>query len=245
MKFTDKKSNMEKKPIKRSNIIASVIGHIVIVVLGLITFSGSMVQTLGGDNVISVDMIILAEPLSIEEPMQVADPVQDPPEEIPQDIPEPQEEPVAIAEETVEEPMEEPPEITPEVEIQPELPQETVQPEETPEPVETEAPSESTSEFATIEATGSAGSGVPGPGTYESRVFNAIRRGFRTSLSPEHTYRVTVTISPDGDLTYVTHRYSGVSGFDRAVQNALAIAQIPPNVSRTVVTINIEFEGIE
>lgn len=244
MKFTDKKASPETAGLKGSNVIISVALHIIVIALGLIAFSGSAAQPMGGDEIISVDMVVLSEAPVELNPTHTADPVAEPPEEVVPDIQEPVE-PATAVEEVVEETIEEPPEITPEPEIHPEPPEETVQPEETPELAETELPEETSTGFATIEATGSAGGGVPGPGTYESRVFNAIRRGFRTSLKPEQTYRVIVTVSPSGVLSYETLRNSGVSGFDRAVRNALAIAQIPPNVSRTVVTINIEFEGIK
>ncbi len=246
MKFTDKKLDTETPMFKRSNVILSITGHVIVIVLGLVTFSGSAVQPpIGGDSVINVDMITLAPPQPMQESEQVVESTPEPVEEVAPEVQEPVE-PPAAAEEQVEEVIEEPPaEVIPE-EPQVEPVQEPVEhPEEDPVTPESETQVEPSENYATIEATGSAGGGVPGPGSYESRVFNAIRRGFRTSLKPEQTYLVIVTVSAEGVLSYETVRDSNVAGFDRAVENALAIAGIPPNNLRRVYTIPIEFKGVE
>ncbi len=121
-----------------------------------------------------------------------------------------------------------------------------------PDPVE-EIPEEhpqdpvETSEFVSVSGEGAAGSGAPGPGTYESRVFNAIRRGYRTSVKPERSYLVILTVNPDGTSEIEVVRTSGTSAFDRAVESALSRAQIPPMPpGRNIpAVINIEFLGPE
>lgn len=215
-----------------------------LVVLGLITFSGTASVMPMGDGSISVSMISLdsgAQP-SLSPDVR-------PPEELPAETP--LEQPEELPEEVVESPEEIPEEI-------PELPLETVEmnPEEIPEEVTPEEhPEENppgdeqtpTSSYATLSGSGAAGSGMPGPGTYESRVFNAVRRGFRTSVQPDESYRIILTVLPDGSHSVETVRTSGVLAFDRAVENALALAQIPPMPpGRTSpAVIQIEFLGPE
>ena len=101
--------------------------------------------------------------------------------------------------------------------------------------------------FASVTGEGSAGAGAPGPGTYESRVFNAVRREYRTSVEPERSYRIILTVDPDGTTTIEVVRKSGTSAFDRAVENALTMAQIPPMPPgrSNPAVINIEFIGPE
>jgi TonB family protein len=94
---------------------------------------------------------------------------------------------------------------------------------------------------------GEAGSGAPGPASYEGRVFSAIRRNFRTSVNPSQSYRISFTVNTDGTHTYEVIRTSGDSGFDRAVTHALNSASIPPiPPGRTSpVNLQIEFFGPE
>ena len=103
------------------------------------------------------------------------------------------------------------------------------------------------SEFVSVSGEGEAGSGAPGPGTYESRVFNAVRRGYRTSVEPDRSYRVILTVNPDGTSEIEVVRKSGTSAFDRAVESALSRAQIPPMPPgrNAPAIINIEFLGPE
>jgi len=99
--------------------------------------------------------------------------------------------------------------------------------------------------YSAVPSQGAPGAGAPGPATYEGRVFAAIRRNFRTSVQPSQSYRIEMTVSPDGTVDVLTIRTSGVDAFDRAVQTALSMAQMPPfPPGRTSpAVIRIEFLG--
>jgi outer membrane biosynthesis protein TonB len=102
-----------------------------------------------------------------------------------------------------------------------ENPAETTQPEDV-------QPDNPQSQYVSVGASGEAGAGAPGPATYEGRVFSAIRRNFRTSVQPPQSYRIEFTVNTDGSTDLETIRTSGDAAFDRAVEHALAVAQIPP-----------------
>jgi TonB family protein len=101
--------------------------------------------------------------------------------------------------------------------------------------------------YSSVTSTGEAGTGSPGPATYEGRVFAAIRRNFRTSVEPQQSYRIEFTVSPDGTTDIETIRRSGVDAFDRAVEHALAVASIPPfpQGRTSPAVLRIEFLGTE
>jgi len=82
--------------------------------------------------------------------------------------------------------------------------------------------------FSSVSSSGEAGTGAPGPATYEGRVFAAIRRNFRTSVQPGQSYQIELTVEPDGSVRVDTIRTSGTDAFDRAVEHALTSASIPP-----------------
>jgi len=229
---------------------------VLLVILGLITFSGTAAVMPMGDGSISVSMISLDS-----EAQSSLSPDVRPPEELPAEIQ--VEQPEELPEEVVEQPEELPEEVVEQPEELPEeiveQPQETIEvPEEIPEDVQ-ETPEEhpaenppqevqpSASSYATLTGSGTAGAGMPGPGTYESRVFNAVRRGFRTSVEPEESYRIILTVHPDGTRSVEIVRTSGILAFDRAVENALSLAQIPPMPPGRddPVVLNIEFLGPE
>ena len=100
--------------------------------------------------------------------------------------------------------------------------------------------------YIAVDAAGEPGGGAPGPATYEGRVFSAIRRNFRTSAVPEQSYRIEITVGPGGSMEVETLRTSGVDVFDRAVEHALAMAQMPPfPPGRTSpAVLRIEFLGL-
>ena len=224
----------EKKVVRRDYLFSAG-GHVLLVILGLITFSGVAASLPKGDDAISVTMVT----------MDPESPVRTEPEDVPEEVLPPEETPEEVPVQPEETPEEVPvqPEETPE-----DVPEETpVQPEETPvenPPVEVQP---ANSNFASLTGSGTAGAGVPGPGTYESRVFNAVRRGFRTSVEPDRSYRIVLTVNRDGSTSVEVVRDSGTSAFDRAVENALTLAQIPPMPpGRTnPVVLNIEFFGPE
>lgn len=97
---------------------------------------------------------------------------------------------------------------------------------DSPEPGET--PQAGSQSFSSVSSSGEAGTGAPGPATYEGRVFAAIRRNFRTSVQPGRSYRIELTVAPDGSVRVDTIRTSGTDAFDRAVEHALTSASIPP-----------------
>jgi len=218
---------------------------VLLVILGLISFGGGSPVVPMGDGAVAVSMISL-DPQSttrlspdIRPPEEMPEEAVQPPEEMPEEV---VEQPEEIPEEVVA-----PPEEIPE-EVPEENPVESVEPpietpaENPPQEVQSSAP-----EYATLSGSGTAGAGMPGPGTYESRVFNAIRRGFRTSVEPDRSYRIVLTILPDGTREVQTVRTSGITAFDRAVENALELAQIPPMPPGRddPVVIQIEFLGPE
>jgi len=233
----------EKKVVRRDYLFSAG-GHVLLVILGLISFSGGAAVMPMGDGAISVTMVNLGP----EAPVMVQSEV------VPEEVPvQPEEVPEVVPEEVPVQPEEVPEEVPEEAPVQPEevpeeAPEETpVQPEEVPEenpPVEAQP---ATSTYASLTGSGTAGAGVPGPGTYESRVFSAIRRGFRTSVEPDRSYRIVFTVNRDGSTSVEVVRSSGTSAFDRAVENALALAQIPPMPPgrTTPVNLNIEFFGPE
>jgi outer membrane biosynthesis protein TonB len=156
---------------------------------------------------------------------------------------------VPVHEETVEQVEEVQEEVT---EVVDELPVQEEQPvpEEAELPEPTEEVQEETippveAEFIGVGSEGEAGSGAPGPASYEGRVFSSIRRNFRTSVSPARSYRITFTVNTDGTHLYEVLRTSGDSSFDRAVTHALNSASIPPiPPGRTSpVSLQIEFFG--
>lgn len=238
MKFTDTEDHGSNRySPRRLDYILAGAGHLIILVIGLITFSSSAQTLTGGDDAVMVTMITAASAEEVS-PAEIAVPVEIPDEatsvQVPLEVP-------VEEEEVIEEP---------EIEEHPENPEEIEQeeiPEETPHenPVEENPGSEE--DFVSLSGGGSAGAGAPGPGTYESRVFNAVRREYRTSVEPERSYRIILTVDTDGTTSVEVIRKSGTSAFDRAVENALSIAQIPPippGRSNPAV-INIEFIGPE
>jgi len=114
---------------------------------------------------------------------------------------------------------------------------------ETQEDVQEEVPA--TEEFIGVGSQGEAGSGAPGPASYEGRVFSAIRRNFRTSVTPAQSFRIEFTVNLDGSTSYSTIRNSGDSSFDRAVTHAINSANIPPVPPgrSEAVQLSIEFFG--
>lgn len=242
MKFTDteKQSSNRYSPRRLDYIIAGA-GHLLILVIGLITFSSSAQTLAGGDDAVMVRMVTAASAEEIS-PAEVTSPAEIQEEAthnlIPDEVPDEAEIiEELIVEERPDNPVEENPEEIDHQEIPEEIPEENPT-EETPDVDES---------FASVSGEGSAGAGAPGPGTYESRVFNAVRREYRTSVEPDRSYRIILTIDPDGTANVEVIRKSGTSAFDRAVENALAMAQIPPMPPgrRNPAVINIEFIGPE
>ncbi|MBN2586457.1 MAG: TonB C-terminal domain-containing protein [Candidatus Fermentibacteraceae bacterium] len=249
MSFNDREPLLGKdySPRRLDYILAGA-GHLILLLVGAITFSSSASTLTGGDDAVMVHMVTMSssseavpEELTVPEEVQEAviqEEVQENPEEVQEEISIPEE-----VQENPEETPEENPEEVPE-EVTEETPQEVIEenPEEVPEEVQIEAEG-----FAAVSSQGDAGAGAPGPGTYESRVFNAVRRGYRTSVSPQQSYRIVLTVYPDGSTDVEIVRRSGTSAFDRAVENALSMAQIPPMPpGRTSpAVINIEFLGPE
>ncbi|MCD4702001.1 MAG: TonB C-terminal domain-containing protein [Candidatus Aegiribacteria sp.] len=233
VKFTDvRKGDLSSYSPRRFDYILAGAGHLLILSIGLIAFSSSAEAPSGGDEAIMVKMVTVASVSEIS-PAEVTDP-----SEI-------QEEPTQISV-SAEEPVEEEIIENPNVEEHPENPIE-----ENPEEILLENPPEEISadrdDFASLSGEGLAGAAAPGPGTFESRVFNAVRRVYRTSVEPERSYRIILTVNPDGTTSIEVIRRSGTSAFDRAVENALTTAQIPPMPPgrRSPAVINIEFFGPE
>ena len=237
MKFTDTEDyGSNRYSPRRLDYILAGAGHLIILVIGLITFSSSAQTPTGGDDAIMVTMVSAASAEEVS-PAEITAPVEIPDEATSVQVPLE----VLVEEEVIEEPEieehpQDPVEENPEeIDLQ-EIPEEI--PEETPAIEEG---------FASVSGEGSAGAGAPGPGTYESRVFNAVRREYRTSVEPEQSYRIILTVDLDGTTSIEVIRKSGTSAFDRAVENALIMAQIPPmppGRSNSAV-INIEFIGAE
>jgi outer membrane biosynthesis protein TonB len=225
----------------RRDCLLSAGGHALLLFLGLITFSGSAALIPMGDGSISVSMI------SLDSGSQSSlSPDVRPPEELPAEVP--LEQPEEAQEEVMEQPEEVPDEAVEQpleaVEVPDELPVEVQDASDENPPQEVQS---SASTYASLSGSGTAGAGVPGPGTYESRVFNAVRRGFRTSVAPDQSYRIILTIHPDGTRSVEVVRTSGILAFDRAVENALELAQIPPMPPgrNSPVELSIEFLGPE
>jgi outer membrane biosynthesis protein TonB len=246
MNFTDHPSTeTSRRLFDRWDCLFSTGGHVILVILGLITFSGTAAVMPMGDGSISVSMISLDSGAQSSLSPDVR-----PPEELQAEIP--VEQPEELPEEVVEQPEELPEEIIEQpleaVEVPEQIPEDV---QETPEEHPAENPPQevqpSASSYATLTGSGTAGAGMPGPGTYESRVFNAVRRGFRTSVEPEESYRIILTVHPDGTRSVEVVRTSGILAFDRAVENALSLAQIPPMPPGrdNPVVLNIEFLGPE
>jgi len=195
-----------------------------LILFGVIANNNKSIPT-GGGEFVSVEMIILD---TGEAPAEII------PEEV-QVVEEVQEEVIEVIEENPEE-IEEVVERTPEEVI-----------EETPEETEVveEVQESQASDFIGVGSTGEAGTGAPGPASYEGRVFSAIRRNFRTSVNPNQSYQISFTVNLDGTHSFETLRNSGDSSFDRAVTHALNSANIPPiPPGRTSpVNLNIEFFG--
>jgi outer membrane biosynthesis protein TonB len=246
MKFTDHLAAVApRRLLSRRDCLLSAGGHVLLLVLGLITLSGSASLMPMGDGSISVSMISLDSGAQSSLSPDVRPPSELPaevalehPEEAPEEV---VEQPEELPEETVEQPLEA-------VEVPNEFPDETQEsPEENPVENPPQEVQSSASTYASLSGSGTAGAGVPGPGTYESRVFNAVRRGFRTSVTPDRSYRIVLTVHPDGTRSVEVVRTSGILAFDRAVENALTLAQIPPMPPgrNSPVELSIEFLGPE
>jgi len=194
---------------------------LVLVLAGLIA-GGREAVPMGGGEFVSVEMIVL-------------DTGENPVDEVPvqQDTVDP-----------VEEVEEEVTEVVEELPVEEELPvqEETEVPERIEEEVQEETVSAATDDFMGVGSEGEAGSGAPGPASYEGRVFSAIRRNFRTSINPAQSYRITFTVNTDGTHSYEVIRTSGDSGFDRAVTHALNSASIPPIPPERTSPANLQIE---
>lgn len=224
---------------RRTLLLSAVIHAVVILLSMLLSAAGGDRVPTGGGDAIWVDVVTLAQPdhgapdvpATVEEPLEDAH--ENPPENPAEDVQEvPDIEEVPEAQETPENPeAQESPEVEepPRVEEQPAV-------QESPNP-----------QWASVDALGEAGSGAPGPVTYEGRVFTAIRRNFRTSVQPPRSYRIEYTVNTDGSVEIETIRTSGDAAFDRAVEHALAVAQIPPFPAgrSTPAVLRIEFLGTE
>lgn len=228
---------------------------VLIILAGLLMNSGPAPVIMGGGSMVSVEMVVL-DPLSDSgspqhvpaevEPVQVEETVQIP--ELIQELMESRVLEPAEMEPAEVEPVEtQPVEVQP-AEVQPaEVQPAEVQPAEV-QPVQTQpAEVQPSGQFVTIGSSGEAGAGAPGPASYEGRVFAAIRRNFVTSTDPPNTYRIHFTVNLDGTYRYDVVRQSGNAAFDRAVEHALATANIPPvPPGRTnPVRLSIEFLGPE
>ena len=199
-------------------------GILLMLIVAGVIFSEKNTIPAGGGEFISVEMIILDESQSSAEAVEVTNPV----EEI-EEVTNPIEE------------VEEVEELVETTEIEETNPVEEVV--ETQEDVQEEVPA--TEEFIGVGSQGEAGSGAPGPASYEGRVFSAIRRNFRTSVTPAQSFRIEFTVNLDGSTSYSTIRNSGDSSFDRAVTHAINSANIPPVPPgrSEAVQLSIEFFG--
>ncbi|MBN1433241.1 TonB C-terminal domain-containing protein [Candidatus Fermentibacterales bacterium] len=224
----------------RSLLLYSLVGHVAVILLGLLVSSGGASAPLFGGEAISVSMVSLAEPGAVLHP-EVGPVAETPVEEQAEVVEEVQEvlseDQVDVVEEQAEQ-----------VEELQETPVEEV--EETPveEQAETATDEQSSQEsgaYSSIDGSGEPGGSSFGPASYEGRVFAAIRRNFRTSVQPSQSYRITFRVNPDGTIGVTTLRTSGVDVFDRAVESAIRLASIPPfPYGRTeAVVLNIEFLG--
>ncbi len=210
---------------KRSDLYLSAGIHtgvlLLLVLVGLFTGS-SETAPMGGGEFVSVEMIVLD---TGDTPAEIVEEIiPDPVEEIQEEI-----EVVEVIEDPVESEVVEVQEVE---EIIPE-PVEEVQQET--------APQQNT-EFMGVGAEGEAGSGAPGPASYEGRVFSAIRRNFRTSVNPSQSYQISFTVKLDGSHSYEVVRTSGDNAFDRAVTHALNSASIPPIPPGRTSQVNLQIE---
>ncbi len=195
---------------------------LLLILVGLIASDRNTDIPIGGGEFVSVEMIILD---TGESPAEIIEEVvPDPVEEIQEEI-----EVVEVIEDPVESEVVEVQEVE---EIIPE-PVEEVQQET--------APQQNT-EFMGVGAEGEAGSGAPGPASYEGRVFSAIRRNFRTSVNPSQSYQISFTVKLDGSHSYEVVRTSGDNAFDRAVTHALNSASIPPIPPGRTSQVNLQIE---
>jgi len=203
---------------------------VLMIVAGLIMNSGPAPVIMGGGSMVSVEMVVLDSESNPGNPGNVATEAGDTQVEEAVQVPE-------LIQELMETTEVEPVEVEP-VEVQPV----EVQPAEV-QPAEVQP----AGQFVTIGSSGEAGTGAPGPASYEGRVFAAIRRNFVTSTDPPDTYRIHFTVNLDGTYRYEVVRQSGNSAFDRAVEHALETANIPPMPPgrTTPVRLSIEFLGPE
>ncbi len=222
------------------DFLVSAVVHVLVLILGIFAFStGADLPLTGGDEAISVRMVTLKAGTEPEVSTDERDrlPEEASPSVLPEEIVRKDEPPA----EPLREPL--PPEEREEVRRDvPDEPVESSDPVEA-DPVETEPPP--ADDFAAVGAAGDAGAGAPGPGTYEARVFNSVRREYRTSVTPVRSYRVVLTVFPDGETRVEVVRKSGTPAFDRAVEHALGSAKIPPMPPgrSAPAVINIEFFG--
>lgn len=194
---------------------------LLLILVGLIAGSKETIP-MGGGEFVSVEMIVLDTGDSPAEIVQ---------EDVIPETEEAQEEVIEVIEESVESEMEV--EETQEVE--------EVIPEQV-EEVQQETTSPQSTDFIGVGSEGEAGSGAPGPASYEGRVFSAIRRNFRTSVNPSQSYRISFTVNLDGSHSHEVVRTSGDNGFDRAVTHALNSASIPPIPPGRTSPVNLQIE---
>jgi outer membrane biosynthesis protein TonB len=221
--------------LKRGLLVSAAV-HVVLIVLALAVTERKAAPMFMGGSCVTVEMVTLAIPEAASEVAVEENPA----------VEEAVEEVVEAVEAVEETPVEETPVEENPVEVSPveETPVEENPVEET--PVDTN-PQVSDAGFVSVGSEGEAGDGAPGPATYEGRVFNAIRRNFRTSVLPPLSYRIVFTVELDGTSSWEVVRQSGEPAFDRAVEHAISMASIPPvppGRTRPVV-LNIEFLGPE
>jgi outer membrane biosynthesis protein TonB len=205
-------------------LVISVAAHALVILVGLLLSGDAWTATPMTGNAIAVEMVTL---------QRTAPSVSDAQEETPSD-------PV---EETQPEEQLETEQETP---VQPESEMERDPPAQEEEAVGEQGPPETVEGgFSAVDHQGNIQGLAPGPGTYESRVFNAVRRHFRTSISPSESYRIELVVKPNGSVEVTTIRKSGTDAFDRAVEHALTMANIPPPPpGRTApAVLRIEFLG--
>lgn len=230
-------------------LLISSLGHAGVILLLLLVqgFSGRA-DPLGGGDAVMVSVVTVGEPgPSIEQvdetPSEAVDPAS---EEVP---PELQEDEVEAVDPSDTAPVEDATDVIPEdgnpVHVA-NPPEDQVQEQDGSQAHQVET-SGAASGYIAVDAAGEPGGGAPGPATFEGRIFAAIRRNFRTSAVPDQSYRIEITVGPGGSMDVETLRTSGVDVFDRAVEHALAMAQIPPfPPGRTSpAVLRIEFLGLE
>ncbi|MCD4708154.1 MAG: TonB C-terminal domain-containing protein [Candidatus Sabulitectum sp.] len=192
---------------------------LLLVLAGLIAGSRETIP-MGGGDFVSVEMIVLDTGDSQTE--VVPEVIHNPAEVVPEEV-------VEVIEEPVESEAVEVEEVQEAVEVIPEQVEEEITPQQS-------------TDFIGVGSEGEAGSGAPGPASYEGRVFSAIRRNFRTSVNPSQSYRIGFTVNLDGSHSYEVVRTSGDSGFDRAVTHALNSASIPPMPPGRTSPVNLQIE---